>query len=96
MIELNTKHPDFDMAMELLCLLPKYPTRASRATIRSDLDIAHLTPHIRRVIADDHALMTTYTLDECYYSIHAMGWRNTQEACQEYYNNVYGEKDEQH
>lgn len=64
MIDLNTNHPAFSMAMELLCLVPTYPRYAMIRDIAADLglkgdkEVRELIPVLR---VKGHKLSTRRT-----------------------------------
>ena len=97
--EMDVRHPHFDMALELLAMLPKGEHHAvPLSSLASDLGYETQKP-IRDLIAE--LKKTGYDVRTCLHMqeqaraayIHELGWADAVKAAEAYYQRVYGSKE---
>ena len=93
-MNVNTKHPDFDPAMELLCLLPMLPKSAPISLICLDLGLKKqnaVGKLVQRL--NDRGIAVSiknegYDRGRCV-GVHRKSWAFARLAASEYYAEVY-------
>jgi len=97
----NVAHPDYDLAMELLCLLPPITAAALRTTVADDLGLSsthRLSPLIRELErldihvcgANGNPYYPTSRGHRCIW-LGSRTWSEAKALAQEYWDTVYGE-----
>ena len=90
MIELHRVHRDFDMTMEVACLLPHLPRTVDMGSIEKDLGITRESLNAKlHKLAKRYRITYRPGVNDMAVGVGSHDWPTLQSAAESYYNNVY-------
>ena len=91
MLQFEERQPKFDVAMELLCSLPKSPAAASLRALADDFGYDNSQPivDLLKILAKRGYLIDRFRKDdEPCASVRAVGWASASRAAEVYWRGV--------